>query len=554
MITEGDVVMTSIRKKISTLIIGGMLSVSAAVAGMDIILTNHYAEINAQIMMNSTCEAKAQEIDNKMKLVEQAVEDILLLSEKERPPLENFSSSELVNTYIETFKNIAVEIAGNTDGAMTVYYRINPDIISSGNTGFFYVKSEITDRFEAHETTDLLAYDTEDTEHVGWYYIPVRAGKPIWMEPYYNQNIDVDMISYVIPFYEGTRLIGVVGMDIDFTDIVDTVENTDIYRSGGANILCMSNSLMYMKKNGEYTQNSIPETLYNKLLKADFSTELVDGNSGGESYKIAYQTLSNRMKLIVYAPVSDINLQRNSLILQSIIISLLILSIIMIFTIRMTDKIIEPLKKITEATKRFSEGDWQADIQCNTNDELMELTESIKIMASNTKNYIGEINDMAYKDGLTGVKNKACYMSYLDRLREKVSAGSVKFGIVVMDVNGLKSINDNRGHEAGDQLIKNASSIICRYFSHSPVFRTGGDEFVVIMESEDYDNREKIIEDFRNYMMIHKNDSPDEHTPSVASGMACFPDDSEDISEVCRLADERMYKNKTAMKGGDAPR
>ena len=175
-------------------------------------------------------------------------------------------------------------------------------------------------------------------------------------------------------------------------------------------------------------------------------------------------------------------------------------------------------------------------------------------MADNTRNYIARINDMAFRDGLTGVKNKACYMSFMDVLRERAADSDIKFGIVVLDVNGLKEINDKKGHEYGDELLKNASNLICRYFSHSPVFRTGGDEFVVVMESADFDNRDKIIEDFRNYMMLHRDDSADECTPSVASGMACFPEDSEDISEVFRLADERMYENKVIIKGGAVPR
>lgn len=60
-------------------------------------------------------------------------------------------------------------------------------------------------------------YDESDVEHVGWYYLPVQAKKAIWMSPYMNENINIYMISYVVPlFAEDGTSIGIVGMDIDF--------------------------------------------------------------------------------------------------------------------------------------------------------------------------------------------------------------------------------------------------------------------------------------------------------------------------------------------------
>lgn len=546
--------MYSIRKKISMLITGAMLSVSVSIVAMDIFYSRQFAMSNAQIALNSTCEAKTQELDNRMKVVQKAVEDIYLLSENERPPLDNFGDKELLDSYIDDFKKIAVDISGNTEGAIAVYYRINPDVSLSGQSGFFYVRSPETGEFTEHELTDILSYSPDDMEYVGWYYEPVRAGKPVWTEHYFNQNTGMDIISYVIPFYEGKRLVGVVGMDVDFREILNIAEDIETYDSGGSVLLCMSNSLMYHTSGDEFVSQSIPSQLYNNVLGKESSVSLADISSDGTRYKISYQTLSNRMKLVVYAPVSEIYQESNAMLLRSGLIILIFISIILLLTVRISDKIIRPLKSITDATKKFSEGDWQAEIECDTNDELMALTDSIRSMADNTRNYIARINDMAFRDGLTGVKNKACYMSFIDVLRERAGNSDIRFGIVVLDVNGLKTINDKKGHEYGDELLKNASSLICRYFSHSPVFRTGGDEFVVVMESADYDNRDKIIEDFRNYMMLHRNDNADECTPSVASGMACFPEDSRDISEVFRLADERMYENKVIIKGGAVPR
>lgn len=68
----------------------------------------------------------------------------------------------------------------------------------------------------------------------------------------------------------------------------------------------------------------------------------------------------------------------------------------------------------------------------------------------------------------------------------------------MIDLNYLKLINDNFGHDKGNIAIKKICNIVCVTFKHSPVFRIGGDEFVVILENEDYDNIHTLIKQFRD--------------------------------------------------------
>ena len=60
------------------------------------------------------------------------------------------------------------------------------------------------------------------------------------------------------------------------------------------------------------------------------------------------------------------------------------------------------------------------------------------------------------------------------------------FAAVLFDINNLKLVNDTQGHNAGDTYIRKATHIICQYFSHSQVFRIGGDEFAVVLEGQDF--------------------------------------------------------------------
>ena len=125
-----------------------------------------------------------------------------------------------MEAYTSQLKSVAVTAANNTEGALAVYVRFNPDF-SSPTSGLFWSRTTRNGSFQELVPTDFSTYSPSDTEHVGWYYIPVNNGTATWMEPYYNQNIGVEMVSYVIPIYRDNETVGVVGMDIDFSIIED---------------------------------------------------------------------------------------------------------------------------------------------------------------------------------------------------------------------------------------------------------------------------------------------------------------------------------------------
>lgn len=82
-----------------------------------------------------------------------------------------------------------------------MYLRFSPELTDS-QSGFFYSRERGGSDFEKQIPTDLSVYDKTDTEHVGWFYHAKENGKGIWMDPYFNKNIGVQMISYVIPIYK----------------------------------------------------------------------------------------------------------------------------------------------------------------------------------------------------------------------------------------------------------------------------------------------------------------------------------------------------------------
>ncbi len=540
----------SIHTKINLLIISTILMLFGFMVAINLVVVKKYTKRSSEIMMKKTCTAQALQLNNQLKLVEQSVRNIYGISEQLRPSLEELKVKGKTDGFIQNFQHLAITIADNTAGAVAVYYRINPELNASGTQGFFYVKSPYTGMFQETHATDILKYDESDVQHVGWYYIPVQMGRPVWMNPYYNANINVLMISYVVPIYDNSRLIGVVGMDVDFERLISITENVNIYKSSGAVLCNFPDGEIYYNRCSAFGKN-MPEQIMDVLKMSESSDSIVSYNNGKDLYGFHFETLDDGRKLLVYAKMKDINSQSA----YSIIISIIILIGVAVFDLavamRFSRQMTNSIKEIIRAARDYAHGNWETKVECTTNDELKELSDSISIMAAKTKDYIGYINDMARKDALTGLRNKTDYLLYVEKINSEYIREKRPFSVVVFDVNNLKKTNDNLGHEHGDELIVEASKFICRTFAHSPIFRVGGDEFVCIIDSGDFDDRENLVASFKKQMDCVK-DSNYWKDVCIACGMASYQDDGLNFDEVFKIADHRMYENKMELKKGNA--
>ncbi|MBS7263476.1 MAG: diguanylate cyclase [Eubacteriales bacterium] len=153
----------------------------------------------------------------------------------------------------------------------------------------------------------------------------------------------------------------------------------------------------------------------------------------------------------------------------------------------------------------------------------------------------------AYTDPLTGVKSAYAYAEAKEKLDKRIASGALtEFGVVVFDLNGLKSINDTEGHDAGDRYLESASHLIGRQFKHSPLYRIGGDEFVVFLEKDDYRDRAALLAEFDR--QIEKN-LADGVSVIVSSGLAEYRPGTDDCYHaIFERADRKMYERKRVLK------
>ena len=153
--------------------------------------------------------------------------------------IEKFKNDpDTLERYNDSVGQLIKNVLNNTDAAISGYIRYNPELKLSSD-GIFWVKD--SDKIIAHQPTAIEAYDKDDAEHVAWYYEPLKAKKPVWIDPYINKNLnDIKMISYVIPLFDNSgTAVGIIGMDIAMSRITAMVDEIKLYDTGYA-FLCDS--------------------------------------------------------------------------------------------------------------------------------------------------------------------------------------------------------------------------------------------------------------------------------------------------------------------------
>lgn len=178
--------------------------------------------------------------------------------------------------------------------------------------------------------------------------------------------------------------------------------------------------------------------------------------------------------------------------------------------------------------------------------------ENIDAEISRERQHLKALNtekELARRDELTGIRNKTAYTEMEKSVQESIDSGADQpaFALVVCDANNLKQINDSEGHAAGDAYIKGLAMLLCDVFDHSPVFRVGGDEFVVFLRDSDYLSRDELLKNLRAQVRENLRSGSG---PVLASGMSEFiPGTDRSMSEVFNRADREMYEDKRRLKG-----
>lgn len=198
---------------------------------------------------------------------------------------------------------------------------------------------------------------------------------------------------------------------------------------------------------------------------------------------------------------------------------------------------------------KFEEIEFESE---NNKDDIDILGNKILSMQNYLKEQIEIAHEQAYIDALTSVGNKTAYIDLTKHLDKMIIEGIAVFSVAVFDLNGLKTINDNYGHECGDLALIDAGKILISVFGRENLYRIGGDEFIaVIKQLSDSDSDKEMNLLFRRLdeKLIKENQTVKKYKIplAIAKGYALYtPGNDKEYKEVFKRADQKMYDDKVA--------
>ncbi len=482
---------------------------------------NHNAEQTLLLL----CQTGQKDLDYYFQNVEASVKTVAAFVQSDLDGVED----EDLQAHIDRVSDVFQKLAYNTNGVLTYYYRIDPEV--SGNVkGFWYINTD-GEGFKEHEVTDITAYDTSDTSTLVWFTVPKATGKGVWLPPYITENLGARVISYNVPIYYKGQFIGVIGIEIDYSTMAEVVNHITLYDHGYAFLNSDEGRIIYHPKMDVTTMKTLPQ-VPNGLLSND---KFIRYSYDGVEKQAVWLPLSNGMRLVVTTPVQEINAAWHKWITEITIVFAALLVAFVVLIATFSGRIIKPLQKLTKAAEEISEGNYDIELDDGRQDEVGILTASFKKLITELKVYIKNLNDMAYVDALTGIGNRHALR------RDYPTYQGHEVTVAMLDLDNFKLINDTYGHEEGDRVLRDVGKLLSDTFGKEYCYRYGGDEFLLIVP-------DISISEFNEKLETLKQNKPAIDDTvwagfSVGFVRAALTDPGM-LRKLISKADEKMYESK----------
>ncbi len=474
--------MKSTKDSYTLALVACMIIFILATGVISILTTKKILRENAHNNLTLLCDKARIELDQSIYSIEQSVN---MLSSSALNHIHDFDSFKTnashINEYSESLRNILLYTAKNTQGAKSVYIRYNPEF-TSPTSGLFFVKNSETGDFEEVPVTD---FSTASEDEVTWYYEPIKAGEPIWMNPYSNNTIGYSMISYIVPLYYGNEVFGIIGMDIDYEYIHKLITNYSAYDSGYAFLITEEGKIIVhkdYKMNSDFPNEKIKENLF----------KVLDSNNNSGQYEVSDNTktfvcmkTANGMILCITAPDSEIYSAYYTLVYNLVLLTLSALAI----TTIISSFIVRRIFKYSEI------------------------------------------------DELTGISNRKHFINEFKTLDENKKES---LSLFIFDIDFFKQVNDTYGHNAGDHAIETVAKKSVKILGKEALLaRWGGDEFIGLIQTSEAQSK---LEELRKAINSEYHETYGKISLSIGAakiGSACT------LKEACEKADNALYHSKS---------
>ena len=511
--------MKSVRLRLLLVSIFSIIAVTIVALTASLVSLSRMEEEDSEKLVESICETEKEKMNAILSGVQQSVNIMTEIALEEFPGLDIIKDENMLNEYNENMAEEFISISNHTESIHTLFYRYNIDLFGP-TAGFWYGLSNGI--MTSKPTTNLSLYDKYDIQNSAWYHIPAEQGKAAWIEPFFNEDLGIYVISYVSPVYYQRTFIGVIGIEIDFTIFTEMINESYTYIDGSAYIVNKYDKIMYHK---DYDFKEDKPAVSDKTVEVK-------------------SKLFNDMSVVVSIDKNNISREgkegKLTILITVIITAIIGLVVSGYFVITST----APIKELTRVSKELQDGNFNVTIRCTSHDELGDLANGLQIGLNEVNERLENVNRLAFTDSLTGVFNKTAYVDHSLRINKDIE--NHKFAIVVLHLFNLIPMNEKFGREMGNEFLISATQFIQSVYNKSNIYRITGGLFTIILEDSEYERKEylfkKFNEELRQQQIIIEQDEVD---LPIAIGMSEYNKlRDRTLEDVYARADKYMQVNR----------
>jgi diguanylate cyclase (GGDEF)-like protein len=285
---------------------------------------------------------------------------------------------------------------------------------------------------------------------------------------------------------------------------------------------------------------------------------------GGEQYVMATAPVNvdgepSAIRVATVMPVAALAAQAGSDWTRTWLIFAVGAAVLILAGLIVTRHVVHPVQQLTAATGRLKDGDFDARIEVTRDDELGVLARAFNTMGEELKTRdarltesFNEVKRLSETDALTGLLNHRTITECLAHELARAQRYGSRFGVVIIDLDNFKLLNDTYGHPVGDEALRHLSRMLVRETRAADfIARSGGDEFMLILPECGPAEVSGAAEKLQAAVTAAAFEAPDGSRVPIrmSVGVSCYPEDGQDVNTLIALADANLYLSKS--RGGD---
>jgi diguanylate cyclase (GGDEF)-like protein len=353
----------------------------------------------------------------------------------------------------------------------------------------------------------------------------------------YTTALGNEVVSISTPIIENDTIAGVIVGTIRLHGniLASMFDNKSFGRDGFIAITDQQGAIVYHPDKERIGKKAM---IVDSLQEQGGSTILK--NYLGIEYYIGYSKVPKLNWMVsVNTPTSEITKFRRMMVYEILAISLITIVLIIAIGSYTVRHYMKPIDRLIEAFSSVKKGEYK---QISPQGYAKEFAGMIQVYNDSIKNLeeVHEIlEEVADRDSLTGVYNRRSFDKALELLDDKIKLASLNnVGMLMLDIDNFKSLNDTQGHLIGDEVLKEFVAITTKIVGDQSIFRFGGDEFAITLTDVPNETSAMMAEKIR----LQAEQSLRGCTVSI--GIASYPEHTDSIDELLNLADKALYISK----------